>query len=172
MAKKRFFPIQHGCLDSTLYLKHCLRVVPIPTSTSKGWKNSSRKYDDDWNGYCEMNTHFDVSDINHLWPRIRGCCQRLLRMMHTHNRTLFSPFSFTASHIVWKLLKMSQLNFWILAFSTNFCPIKTDLSGNTVWPQASDFQKYTIFGIFNLLLAICFARNVEWDFFSDFQTQC
>ena len=24
---------------------------------------------------------------------------------------------------------------WILAFSTNFCPIKTDLSGNTVWPQ-------------------------------------
>ena len=38
-------------------------------------------------------------------------------------------------HIVWKLLKVSHLNFWILAFSTNFCP------GNTVWPQASDFQK-------------------------------
>ena len=36
---------------------------------------------------------------------------------------------------------MSQLNLWILAFSTNFCPIKTDLSGNTVWPQASCFQK-------------------------------
>ena len=31
--------------------------------------------------------------------------------------------------------------FWILAFFTNFCPIKTDLSGNTVWPQASGFQK-------------------------------
>ena len=27
---------------------------------------------------------------------------------------------------------MSHLNFGILAFSTNFCPIKTDLSGNTV----------------------------------------
>ena len=39
--------------------------------------------------------------------------------------------------IVWKLLKMSHLKFRILAFSTNFCPIKTDLSGNTVWPQAS-----------------------------------
>ena len=25
--------------------------------------------------------------------------------------------------------------FLILAFSTNFCPIKSDLSGNTVWPQ-------------------------------------
>ena len=36
---------------------------------------------------------------------------------------------------------MSPLNFIILAFCTNFCPIKTDLSGNTVWPQASGFQK-------------------------------
>ena len=45
-------------------------------------------------------------------------------------------------HIVWKLLKMSHLNFWILAFFTNICsPIKTDLSGNTIWPQASGFQK-------------------------------
>ena len=46
-----------------------------------------------------------------------------------------------ASNSVWKLLKMSHLNFLILVFSTNFCPIKTDLSGNTIWPQASDFQK-------------------------------
>ena len=38
-------------------------------------------------------------------------------------------------HIVWKLLKISYLNFSTLAFSTNFCPIKSDLSGNTVWPQ-------------------------------------
>ena len=44
-------------------------------------------------------------------------------------------------HSVGKLLKMSHLHLWILAFSTNFCPIKTDLSGNTVWPQASGFQK-------------------------------
>ena len=28
-----------------------------------------------------------------------------------------------------------------MAFFTNFCPIKIDLSGNTVWPQASGFQK-------------------------------
>ena len=27
-------------------------------------------------------------------------------------------------------------------FSTNFCPIKNDLSGNTVGPQASGFQKF------------------------------
>ena len=35
----------------------------------------------------------------------------------------------------------SKCRFWILAFSANFCPIKTDLSGNTVWPQALDYQK-------------------------------
>ena len=45
-------------------------------------------------------------------------------------------------HSVWKLPKMSHLNFLILAFSANFCPLKTDLSGNTVWPQASGFQKH------------------------------
>ena len=35
---------------------------------------------------------------------------------------------------------MSPLNFRILALSTNFWPIKNDLSGNTVWPQGSGFQ--------------------------------
>ena len=68
---------------------------------------------------------------------------------------------------------MSHLNFSILAFSTNFWSIKTDLSGNTVWPQALGFQKLaklTIFGIFDLLLSTQnvnvarFARNVERDF--------
>ena len=63
---------------------------------------------------------------------------------------------------------MSHLNFWILAFSTNFWPIKSDLSGNTVWPQASVFKNspnWIIFGIFNQLLSpqnvnvARFARN-------------
>ena len=27
----------------------------------------------------------------------------------------------------------SKCCIWILAFSTNFCPIKSDLSGNTIW---------------------------------------
>ena len=54
-------------------------------------------------------------------------------------RQIDQPFR-TFAHCL-KLLKMSNLNSLILAFSTNFCPIKSDLSGNTVWPQASDFQK-------------------------------
>ena len=40
-------------------------------------------------------------------------------------------------------LKITQnvaFEFW--HFPPIFCPIKTDLSGNTVWPQASGFQKF------------------------------
>ena len=43
-------------------------------------------------------------------------------------------------HSVWKSTKMSHLNFSILAFFTNFCPIKKCLSGNTVSPQFLGFQ--------------------------------
>ena len=38
---------------------------------------------------------------------------------------------------------MSHLKFSILASSTNFCPFRTDLSGNAIWPQASDFYNFT-----------------------------
>ena len=75
---------------------------------------------------------------------------------------------------------MSHLSFLILAFSINFCPIKSDLSGNTAWPQASGFQKTRQNGTFlaffnerlstqNVIVAR-FARNVEKDFLCDFQT--
>ena len=54
----------------------------------------------------------------------------------------FMPFSFILHfHIVWKLLWMSHLNFFSFGIFYQFCPIKTDLSGNALWPQASGFQK-------------------------------
>ena len=58
--------------------------------------------------------------------------------------SIFEAFTysfFCLQHSVWKPPKMSHLSFSSLAFSTNFCPFKTDMSGNTVWPQASGFQK-------------------------------
>ena len=89
---------------------------------------------------------------------------------------------FNCIHSVWKSPKMSHFSISILAFSTNFCPFKIDLSGNTVWPQALDFQKFAkmhhFWPFFNEVLSIQnvgiarFARNVEWDFFCDFQTLC
>ena len=47
--------------------------------------------------------------------------------------------------------------FSILAFSTKFCPIKIDLSGNTVWPQAPGFQKLAKIKrvFFSFLLNFC-----------------
>ena len=96
-------------------------------------------------------------------------------------RNILTARSFAIKHIVWKLLKMSHLNFWILAFSTNFCPSKTYLSGTTVSRQASSFQKLAKMNHFrhfwltfvtqNVNVAR-FARNVEWDFLCNFQTQC
>ena len=46
---------------------------------------------------------------------------------------------------VWKSPKKSHLGFWIRAFPTNFCPIKIDLSGNTVWPQTSKTRQIVLF---------------------------
>ena len=70
---------------------------------------------------------------------------------------------------------------WIFQFwhFRNFCPIKSDLSGNTVWLQAFGFQnlaKMDQFWHFNHLWSTQnvnvarFACNVECDFFCDFQT--
>ena len=83
-------------------------------------------------------------------------------------------------HIVCKSLKTSHLYFSILAIFSNYCSIKIDLSGNTVWPRASVFQKLaklTIFGIFNELLStkMCKCSSlclIEWYFSCDYQTPC
>ena len=68
------------------------------------------------------------------------------------------------------------MNFWILAFSTNFCPFKTKLSGNTVSHKLQVFKnspKLTIFLHFQLtfvyskcklssLRSQCWMRLVLW----------
>ena len=51
-------------------------------------------------------------------------------------------FWFCAHPTHWlKITENVVFNFFILAFFTHFSTIKIDLSGNTVWTQASDFQK-------------------------------
>ena len=76
---------------------------------------------------------------------------------------------------------MTQNVVFEFCISNNFCPIQNDLSGNTVCPKGSVFQKlakWTIFGIFDSLLSTLnvnvarFARNIECDILSDFQTLC
>ena len=55
-----------------------------------------------------------------------------------------SPFSFRQVNVQPQCLKIiKKCRIWILALSTYFCPFKCDLSGNTIWPQTSGFQKLT-----------------------------
>ena len=47
----------------------------------------------------------------------------------------------TSLHIVWKRIKMSHFDFRLWHFPPVFCPFESGMSGNTVWLQASGFQK-------------------------------
>ena len=89
------------------------------------------------------------------WFEDRGCCQGWRKSILSFHLLNFEGKlkiskkneSITlALHSVWKSPKMSNLSFSTLAFSTIFCPI--DLSGNTVWLQASGFQKLAKWTIF------------------------
>ena len=57
----------------------------------------------------------------------------------------------------------------------DFCPIRIDPSGNTVWPQASGFQKLAKINDLAFLMNLKnvsfarFDRNVEWDFYVIFK---
>ena len=86
---------------------------------------------------------------------------------------------FCQVHIVWKSIKMSHLNFSISAFPPIFDLFKLTCLV-TLFDRKHQFfkksPKWTICGIFNELSSTQnvnvarFARNVEWDFFCDFQT--
>ena len=105
-----------------------------------------------------------------LGSMIIFCCFRFSRKwslcnLEQHCRTAVKP-EFLKVHLPWRIIENKKVeqkwfpklikvrckmfennskyciwffsNFGIFA---NFCPIKTDLSGNTVWPQALGFQK-------------------------------
>ena len=183
------------------YLKHCLTVVarpPLPAADAP-WRPPAAfvwpccVLQSPWFSYCRLPPcpawwrppgwpSPRRTRCSRRHPAFRGLSSlsiwRRLRWEWKGNG--YEPGKKFEYQNVWKLLKMSYLNFRILAFSTNFCPIISDLFGNTVWPQTSGFQKLTkltIFGISYELLSTQnvnvarFARNVEWDFFCDFQTR-
>ena len=97
-----------------------------------------------------------------LWATFVACnaCKLIMRNVFItpeaiirssqHSKSAFQcvywPIVYLKNPKMQKCIRMllenhSKCPIWILAFSTKFCPTKTDLSGNTVWPQASGFQK-------------------------------
>ena len=77
-------------------------------------------------------THSDCTKKVASWLEIQS-----LRLM----TTLYLSSKYKVNNSGWKSPKMSHMSYSILVFFTNFCQIKTDLSGNAVWPQASSFKK-------------------------------
>ena len=59
-----------------------------------------------------------------------------------------------------KITQNVSFEFLNFGFSCNFCPVKNDLSGNTVWLKTSVFQK--IFGILNETFSVIFKLSVSW----------
>ena len=122
--------------------------------------------------------------VKQYWSSMYTCSK--------HNFKALSLVKFSYTSVIWlrykyvgwlgynissQCLKMTQnvsFECSILAFSTNFCPFKTDLSGNTVWPQASVFKNLSNFWHFYELLSTQnvnvarFARIVECDFLGRF----
>ena len=88
--------------------------------------------------------------------KIVSAADNLERLFHasdkqTYLNKYFDSYVSAMAHCL-KITQTVAFEFLILAFSTNFCHTKTDLSGNTVWTQASGFQKLAkmdYFGIFN-----------------------
>ena len=78
-----------------------------------------------------------------------GHPKHCFKVLSTANQSCLPKFSSLEAvvaqsqtrHSVWKSPKMSLLNFGI--FHQFFDLFKTDLSGNSVWPQALGFQKLT-----------------------------
>ena len=100
--------------------------IATPSFTFHNW--ASTIFNETFNFSMFLNKCFGAFHIS--------CFGWNVQLLKNVNHFIYKVFTF-----IWKSPKMSHLSCWILAFSTNFGPIKTDLSGNTVWPQASGFQK-------------------------------
>ena len=91
--------------------------------------------------------------------------------------SIFGCYWFPKIALCLKITQNVAFEFFNYGIFHQFCPIKVNLSGNTVWPQATGFQniaKIDHIWHFNEILSTQnvnvdrFARNVKWDFFLRF----
>ena len=98
-----------------------------------------------------------VLNHNNYWRPLHSVWKWLIKVSF-YNIASFKEEKVRVSHYL-KLLKMSHLKFSILAFFINFCPIKSDLSGNRL-TTCFKLAKLNIFGTFNELLS---TQNVAFE---------
>ena len=90
----------------------------------------------------DVQVHISIADmtVSHASNDIRS--KTSLHNFDTVLTKKCNLFALHSFHIVWKLLKMSHLNFRIFGiFRQFFVLLNVTYSCNTVWPQASYFQK-------------------------------
>ena len=109
-------------------------------------------------------------------PSTAHCCDSWASLWT--ERIIWAPLGPDATlrrHSVWKSPNLSYLSFSILAFSTNFCPIKIDLSGNTVDFKLQKLAKMDHFWL-TFVHSKCKCSSLRsqcWmRLFCDFQTLC
>ena len=79
--------------------------------------------------WCQSRPSFSQAPIQATFFKAWSYCTKwILNFCNFCNLLKIRKMHFPiCTHNVWKLYKMSHLNFWILAFSPNFCRIKIDL---------------------------------------------
>ena len=92
-----------------------------------------------------IDTHFKKTRLIYRWDTSLQAVIYLRRpswwtFMSSVGKYWAKRLEFFFAHCL-KITQNVAYEFLILAFFTSFCPIKTGISGNTVWPQASGFQK-------------------------------
>ena len=97
------------------------------------------------------------------WTIVSGNCSMITlnAMTKSNNWKMF----ICKSHIVWKLLKISHLNFSILALSEAIFVWSRCLTSSFMF-----FQKPKLTFIRHFFLNFCPLKMLKWDIFYDFQT--
>ena len=133
LGKKWGFSLQKNVMNKPISLRNVTLVRSSSALVFSSFSNST------WlNKYTMYKVHVAH---NFDWQASESIIEHVLQ--DKHKLILISIQTFLYILIYTSFENCSKYRIWILAFCTNFCPIKTDLSGNTVWPQALDFQKFT-----------------------------
>ena len=148
LSKSLRMKSKEGQASASIILRNLLRS--LTAILSEDYRSCPEGYDRPISECLPIRLWGKPGNIHNLQVRVASSTFfQTLDIQQTSVGTCFSYSNYERrwKHSIWKSHKLSHFNLprhkwiWILAFSTNLCPIETDMSGNTVWPQSSSFQK-------------------------------